>query len=157
MVDDVDQIVPGLWQGGYPARGGALRRNGFDAVVLCAREHQPSGKYFRGIRVFHAPMNDDPAGLTSTERETFLNAASKVCQLVTRGSTVLVTCAAGLNRSGIVSAQALKCMGYTADDAIHLVRQARGDFALFNKAFVNELLSHRFHDRPPEHPLIIRP
>ena len=155
---DANEVVPGLWQGSVPPQGGALRRAGFQAVILCAREHQPSGSLFRGIRVFRAPLDDDPKGLTAREIDTWLAAASKVALLVrggTRlGSRVLVTCQAGLNRSGIVVAQALKLNGHSAEDAIAAVRRARGDWALCNEAFVKAL-------RAPPHPAdgnrIVRP
>lgn len=154
---DANEVVGNLWQGSLPPQGGVLRRAGFDAVFLCAREHQPSGGSFRGIRVFRAPLDDDPAGMSSRERDTWLAAASKASSLSRSGARVLVTCFAGLNRSGIVVAQALQCTGYGTEDAIFLVRRARGQRALFNQAFVKELMAHRLHDRPPEHPLIVRP
>ena len=149
---DANEVVPGLWQGSVPPEGGALRRAGFQAVILCAREHQPSGSHFRGIRVFRAPLDDDPKGLTAREIETWLAAASKVALLVRGGSRVLVTCQAGLNRSGIVVAQALKLNGHSAEDAIAAVRRAR-EWGLCNEAFVKELLAS---PHPSEH-RIVRP
>jgi len=133
---DADRIHPEmtLWQGGIPPRGGALRRAGFEAVVLCAREHQPSGKYFLGVRVFHAPMDDSPAGLTLRERETWEAASRSVADLLRAQTRVLVTCFAGLNRSGIVSARALQHLGIPMPDAIRRVRESR-DLALYNPAF----------------------
>lgn len=54
---------------------------------------------------------------------------------------VLVTCAAGLNRSGVTVARTLMELGHDADEAIRLVRQARGPYALSNDYFVTWLLA----------------
>ena len=52
---------------------------------------------------------------------------------------VLVRCSGGLNRSGLVVASALVRMGHPVDDAIALVRAARGPWALTNPGFVTHL------------------
>jgi len=56
-----------------------------------------------------------------------------------RGKRVLVRCQAGMNRSGLVTALILMKEGYTADEAITLIRTKRHPNALFNKSFVNWL------------------
>ena len=49
---------------------------------------------------------------------------------------VLVRCSGGLNRSGVVIAEALVQLGHSPCDAIDLVREARGPWALTNPGFV---------------------
>lgn len=71
--------------------------------------------------------------------------AAFIASLVRAGSTVLVHCTEGLNRSGVVVARALMAMGLTADEAIQVVRRQRGPSvdgfpALGNEAFVDWLL-----------------
>jgi protein-tyrosine phosphatase len=58
-----------------------------------------------------------------------------------QGDDVLVRCQAGLNRSGLVMALILIKDGFTAYQAIDLIRQRRTEIALFNENFVNWLLS----------------
>ena len=53
--------------------------------------------------------------------------------------TVLVRCWMGLNRSGLVVALVLMRLGYSAADAIDLIRTQRSRFALCNPLFVQYL------------------
>lgn len=138
---DAHQVHGNLWQGGAPPTGSEVREAGFTALILCAKGYQPAGKEFVGVRVFHAPMADAFEGLTPREIETWLSAADAAARLVRSGHRVLVTCMAGRNRSGIVSVEALRRLGYSAADGIRMVRQARGPMALSNPAFVRMLQS----------------
>jgi protein-tyrosine phosphatase len=52
---------------------------------------------------------------------------------------VLVRCSGGLNRSSLVVACALVHAGHTPQEAMGLVRAARGPWALTNPAFVAHL------------------
>lgn len=143
MKIDAAAVFPNLWQGSKPPQGHHVAEAGFDALVLCAKEIQPSGRAFPGVRVFHAPLDDHPRGLTGAELKTWLAATDAVVALLRRNQRVLVTCHAGLNRSGIVCAETLCRLGLTPDDAIRRVRISRGPLALCNKAFVR-LLRARF-------------
>jgi protein-tyrosine phosphatase len=58
------------------------------------------------------------------------------------GDQVLIRCQAGLNRSGLVTALVLMIDGYTADEAIDLIRDRRSPDALFNTDFVRWLRQH---------------
>jgi protein-tyrosine phosphatase len=58
-----------------------------------------------------------------------------------RGKKVLIRCQAGWNRSGLIMALVLMREGYTADEAINLIRQKRSPHALCNKGFENWLRS----------------
>jgi protein-tyrosine phosphatase len=136
---DASLIVPGLYQGSAPAPGPELARLGFKGLILCADEYQLPAEAFPGLRVIHAP-NDD-SGREPTRLEIFRawRAAAVVAQEVARRRAVLVTCAQGRNRSGLVSALALCLMGMKGRDAIALVRARRAN-ALTNPAFNAYLL-----------------
>jgi protein-tyrosine phosphatase len=56
------------------------------------------------------------------------------------GDRVLVRCQAGLNRSGLVTALILIKDGCSAEQAISLIRENRGEDALFNNNFYSWLL-----------------
>lgn len=128
-----DQVAPSLFQGSAPPCGAPLRRGGFRALVLAAMEHQPASTCFPGVAVHHAPMDD--ARPTRTEIERALQAAEFVAARLRRGEPTLVTCAQGLNRSGLISALALVRLGESAELAVAQVRLCRQG-ALFNKHFV---------------------
>lgn len=57
------------------------------------------------------------------------------------GSKVLIRCAAGLNRSGLVTALILMRGGKSASESIRLIRDRRSYQALCNEDFVQYLLS----------------
>jgi len=57
------------------------------------------------------------------------------------GDRVLVRCQAGLNRSGLVTALILMRTGLEAQSAIEVIRENRGDLALFNNNYVQWLVS----------------
>jgi protein-tyrosine phosphatase len=129
-----------------------VARAGFDTVVFCAREYQPSPTHFPGVRVLHAPF-DDENWLLKESLETAVRAASEIAVRFSEQEKILVTCQAGINRSGFVVALALhKIYGYSGNKCIELVRQGRqldGDTALRNPAFVDALekLAGRRADR----------
>lgn len=58
---------------------------------------------------------------------------------VRQGRRVLVRCHSGYNRSGLVIVQSLITMGYTAEDAVFLIRYRRSKWALNNQVFVDYL------------------
>ena len=144
---DADEIAPGLWQGSIPPKGKKLSRLGFDLLVLAAREWQFRPELFHDVEGINAP-NDDNAQLYPLTREklhTALQAARRVVEGLVRGETVLVTCAAGMNRSGLVSALALHLLyGWSGSRCIQEVRTKRGPgkdgyLPLSNSEFVDVL------------------
>jgi protein-tyrosine phosphatase len=60
----------------------------------------------------------------------------RVVDALKENKKVLVRCQAGYNRSGLVVALVLLRLGYTADDAIALIREKRSEHALCNELFV---------------------
>jgi protein-tyrosine phosphatase len=143
---DAHRIAPKLWVGSYPESPAVC--NLFDVVVLCARGLQTLP--YTGPRILHAPLNDSKP--TDAEIRIASDAAVAVHVLRRRGSfsqrepqRVLVTCAAGLNRSALVAAMALILDGDSAEQAIARVRANRkspsGYEALNNGDFVRFLHS----------------
>ncbi len=60
---------------------------------------------------------------------------------VRAGRPTLITCMGGLNRFGLVAALPLRRLGHSADEALGLLRAARGPYALGNKLFEGRLRS----------------
>jgi len=136
---DASEIAPGLYQGSEPPRGHALRHCGFDTLVLAAEEIQPGSVDFPGVTVVHAPNNDDGSPITKGQWQTAVQAAELVARRVRGGERVLVTCAAGRNRSGLVSALALHMLtGISGAEAARIVK-ARRPNALTNRWFMAAL------------------
>lgn len=152
---EAHEIVQQLWQGSQPPTGSKLAKRGFDAVVLCAREYQPPRSYFPGVQVLHAPNEDDPLfPMSKEELETAVWAATRVHGLLEQGKKVLVTCMAGINRSGLVVALSLhKTFGYSGQSCIDIVRDRRllrDGVALRNPQFVDALLKLPGKDVSPD-------
>jgi hypothetical protein len=143
-VRDLDLIAEhgagALWQGARPPDGDAVRRAGFHVLVLCAEEHQPSSTDFMPgpLILIHCPLDDTDQLL----REHWIRAhraGELVSRAIAREKKVLVTCQAGLNRSGLVSALALRDLtGMSGSDAVRIVKSRR-DRALCNSHFVSLL------------------
>lgn len=138
LCSTANQVAPGLWQGDAPHPGANYAD--FDLIVLAAYEHQPKSAEMN-IDVFHAPLDDDPyRPLSPRERFIATEAAQEVARRLRKGQRVLVTCAMGRNRSGLVSALAMRmAYGSSPREAIEAVRQARGSDALSNPQFVRVL------------------
>lgn len=130
---DAHRIARKLWVGSYPRPDAGMY---FDAVVLCARELQ---EHRLRCAVLHAPFSDTPAP-TLGDVAVAVEAARQVQSARAEGKRVLVTCAAGRNRSALVATLALVLDGYAPDRAIARVRERRlcpdGVMALSNEAFV---------------------
>lgn len=136
------EIAPGLWQGGYPLRSRDLREQGFDVIVLAAKELQPEDAseakvMFPGVEVIAVKLDDAP--ITREIAQLAAEAAVLVARRVKSGKCVLVTCAQGKNRSGLVTALALVSLfGISGKEAVAAIKTAR-PIALTNGSFVNYL------------------
>lgn len=74
--------------------------------------------------------------------ETLESLSDEVVEALDAGGNVLVHCQAGINRSNLVATRVLmKKWGYSAKDAIALLRHKRSPLVLANKTFENYLLS----------------
>lgn len=130
----LSEVVPGLYVGSKPPPG---RREGVDVVVLAAMEYQPPAHLFPGTEVIHVPLDDDPSRqMREDEIVEATRAAGRVARRLRAGRRVLVTCAMGLNRSGLVAALAMhEVHGMGADEIVERLRRARGKRALSNPHF----------------------
>jgi len=128
---DADRIMERLWQGSVPPQGDALRKLGFDVLVLAAAERQIPARAFPGVQVIHIPL-DDARHVPAREAS---NVARMVARLWRRGARILITCNMGLNRSGLISALAVRLIiGKSGAEAVADVQRARKG-ALFNDHF----------------------
>jgi len=127
------EIIPGLWQGSRPPAGPEIGRV-VDLLALCAMEHQPDSRSYPGLaHIVRARLDD--AEPTQRELAEATDAARLVATSLASGMVCLVTCQAGLNRSGLVSGLALRYLGFSGREAVRLVRRARGENALSNPWF----------------------
>lgn len=147
---DANCVVGTLFQGSFPNPGPFVGQT-FDVLVLCAKELQPMAAAYPKVRVLYCPLDDSGKPMTREEMRRTAKTAKLVRTALDLGQRCLVTCAMGLNRSGLVSALSLmmpvqrghlvrttpSCL--SSDQAIALVRKARGMWALSNMEFVRTL------------------
>jgi hypothetical protein len=145
--DPWNEVVPGLFMGGHDVRSQSARAcvvtDEFDLVVsLTSREgYGPPPDVEHVVARLADAVLDPPSAARVAEL------GDRVAAAVTEGKRVLVRCSGGLNRSGVVAAEALVRVGMTPEEAILAVRKARGPWALTNPAFVAHL--HRTHAPAP--------
>ncbi len=136
--------MPGLWQGSLPPRGSLVALEGFDLLVLTAVEYQFTSFEYPGVEVLRAPNEDSGDPLTRPQLQIAIAAAKEVVKRLQAGEKVLVTCAQGINRSGLVVALALHFLygwpGRICIEAVRVKRKLRqGHKALTNPSFVQAL------------------
>lgn len=138
------EILPGLWQGGtddedvvhYGSRKPGVSAEDFDFVATMYASANPVDWFVREMRFgfYDHDMKDfntdDLYDLVAISHREWKS-----------GKRVLIRCQAGLNRSGLVMALVLIRDGYTAAEAIHLIRSQRGQAALCNRTFEKWLLT----------------
>lgn len=121
--------------GSAPPHGDALRRHGFHILVLCALEYQPEAAAFPGVDV--ARIHLDDAELHGPDFERALHLSTRLSRALRVGKKILVTCAQGRNRSGLVTALTLAdASGCGGRVATHVVKQRRR--APFGQALSND-------------------
>lgn len=155
------RIAPKLYQGGVPPIGASLAEKDIHTLVLCAEEHQIAPHFFPGVEVLGCPFVDREGHLTRKQWALIHSTAERVARRVRAQKRTLVTCAAGLNRSGLVTALALtEIYGCSGAEAVRWVQKER-EGALFNKSFVSYLAriprKHSPSAPPPSSPLILLP
>lgn len=100
-------------------------------------EYQPPDSEFEGVYVARHPMYD--AELSPQDYVAALRMSSLVDAVRGRGGKALVTCWAGLNRSGLVSALSLIYFDeMLPDEAIRAI-QAKRLGALYNWSFLSAI------------------
>jgi protein-tyrosine phosphatase len=116
-----------VWQSGSPQPG-----EHWDAVI----DLDCSAPPLEGVAFYaHWPIEDGPA----PETAVLVALADLVNDLRRGGKRVLIHCAAGINRSGLLAAAALIRDGMEADEAVETVR-ARRPGVLNNPEFVRQLI-----------------
>lgn len=139
---DTDHVYGPLWIGSQAKRGRALFEAGFTMLVLCSANWQPRSFEVPGVFVLHAPFEDrHPAPASRDDLNTAWNTATAIANFVHENpaARVLVTCMAGLNRSGLVVALALhQLYGWDSEQCLHVLRAHRPG-AMFNRDFVRYL------------------
>ena len=129
----ISHILGNMWMGGC-VDGLALPED-FEYVISL----YPWEKYTLGEHTVRTEfeMYDSEGGEGSVLEE----AVTKAVECLEKGKT-LIHCQAGLNRSGLVSALALKrWKGMDGIDAINLLRQRRTPAVLCNEAFEQIVLA----------------
>jgi protein-tyrosine phosphatase len=131
------EVLPGLWQGGTDdddvydqLQKPMITKKEFDLVVTAYSLANPVDWFVKELRFgfYDSDMRDfEPNDLQPIVR--MAHAEWK------RGQRVLIRCQAGMNRSGLIMALVLIREGYTAEDAINLIRAKRSKHALFNGRF----------------------
>jgi hypothetical protein len=153
---DAARVAPRLWIGSQAQPGQALSQGGFTFLVLCAEEWQPPAKAFPGVEVVHAPFDDDYEGIDQEQLDTAVNAVERAVEGHDQGHRVLITCMAGRNRSGLVTAWTLSVLtGIHPDKAAEVVRDKRGLAALTNPSFrslLRRTMLERESTRPRTNP-----
>ena len=129
-----------LAQGSAPAPG---VRMPFDTVVLAAAEYQPE---LPGFEVLRIPLYDrfppDPPPDAMT-RAAVQETARRIARRVRAGRRVLVTCRAGINRSGLVAGLALCELGVPGLQAATVIRMLRN--GLHNPYFLRMVVRSSAH------------
>ena len=137
--DPWNEVVPGVWMGGHDVRSqsqtACVVTDEFDVVVSMTTRHG----YGPDHDVEHHVARMADAGVDAGIAARVAELAEVVAEASAGGRRVLVRCSGGLNRSGLVVASALVRMGHPPQEAIDLVRRARGPWALTNPAFVAHL------------------
>ena len=124
---DMNWVVPNLAQGSFPESFPAMW-NAVDVIFLMAHDCQArSQKEPPGKIIVRVPMKDDIyRPVEGDVAQRFLSASEKAARYVRSGKRVAVTCAAGWNRSGVVSAlTVMRLMRMPAHNAVSLLRQRR--------------------------------
>ena len=135
------EILPGLWVGGTDDfdtieqsanlnAPKAITKENFDAVVTLYAWANPVDWLVEELR-----FGFYDSDVEHIDKEALDSAVSFALSKWQAGKRVLIRCQAGLNRSGLTAALVLIEAGYTADEAITLLRTKRTKYVLFNDEF----------------------
>ncbi len=135
-VDPYAMVIPGLAQASsWLSPRELVHQHGFDLSVDVGgwdRSAEAADVDYSFLLVDDVPWILDPDAIHGL--------GVRVADEVEVGRRVVVNCAAGLNRSGLVVGRALIHLGYAPRQAVRLIRAARGPHALSNRTFEEFLL-----------------
>ena len=138
------EILPRLWLGGTEdfdvvqeakrQRQASITKESFDTVITAYAFANPASWAVKEIRTtfYDGDMSD-------INWEDIYQAVDIAYADWKKGLRVLCRCQAGLNRSSLICALVLMKDGFTAEQAIALIRFKRSPQALFNQNFVSWL------------------
>jgi hypothetical protein len=146
------EILNDLWLGGtddfdtidYEANTYGPRditKGDFDTVVTLYAWARPADWFVEEMRY---AFYDDDSSLF--DENALMRAAKFAHESWKSGKKVLVRCQAGINRSGLTMGIVLMLEGYTADEAIKLMREKRSSAVLINRSFENYLRELKLND-----------
>lgn len=127
MSFNYDWILPGrLAQGSYPGSGASVFRN-WDVVVYCAEELQPKFPVPKNKAAYYFPIDDDIYRPVPPEvSQLGWKLAGTLTDHLRSGHRVLVTCAMGANRSGLITGMTLMRMnGMAGGSAVEIIKRNR--------------------------------
>lgn len=146
------EILNDLWLGGtddfdtidYEANTFGPReitKSTFDTVVTLYAWARPADWFVEEMR--YGFYDDDSSFF---DEAALMRAAKFAHESWKSGKKVLVRCQAGINRSGLVMGIVLMLEGFTADEAIKLMREKRSSAVLVNRSFENYLRELKLND-----------
>ena len=141
------EVLPNLWQGGtdyfdtvFDTRDknedAFITKSDFDTVITAYAWAQPADWL---VKEFRYPFYD--GDMKDIDFKQIYQAVRIAHEDWKAGKKVLIRCQAGWNRSGLIMALVLIKEGYSAQEAIDLIRERRSPNALCNARFVSWLLS----------------
>ena len=139
------EILPRLFLGGTPpARDHQVNPNPvpseFEEIDLVCTFHKYSTPVIgETIELRYFFEDDWNFGLQPQSFGKINEIAEYAHEAWSDGKRVLLRCQGGRNRSGLVMGVVLLRAGYSADDAIALMRERRHESVLFNEHFVASL------------------
>jgi hypothetical protein len=142
---EFNEILPRLFLGGTPPTrdfqvNSSPAASEFDGIDLVCTFHKYSTPVIgETIELRYFFEDDWNYGLKAESFAKIDEIASYAHTQWRAGKTVLLRCQGGRNRSGLVMGVLLLHAGYSADDAIALMRERRHESVLFNEHFVASL------------------
>jgi hypothetical protein len=132
-IESYSEVIPGLFQASaVPSPADMLSM--FDVLIDVGGRDRWKGD--PDERYSYHPLEDVPH---IVDAEMIHTVGERIALLVRQGRRVAVNCLGGQNRSGLLVGRALIELGYTAEEAVDLIRKARGPLALNNPRFVRFL------------------
>ena len=135
-LDPYNEVIPGLAQAGWWLTPLELfGEHGFDVSIDVSgwdRSRHVRDRDYTFVEMDDAPWIEDADVVHAL--------GQRVADQVLAGRRVVVNCAAGLNRSGLIVGRALIHLAYRPREAVRLIRAARGPHALRNRTFEEFLL-----------------